>query len=41
MTVDPDRRALLSSRGLRRGEHDFDAQLQKISAQPGFIAALD
>ncbi len=41
MTVDPDRRALLSSRGLRRGEHDFDAQLQKLSAQPGFIAALD
>jgi len=41
MTVDPDRRALLSSRGLRRGERDFDAQLQKISAHPGFIAALD
>ncbi len=41
MTVDPDRRALLSSRGLRRGERDFEAQLQTISAHAGFIAALD
>jgi len=42
MTVDVEKNALLSRGGSRRREtSDVDEQLQKMKAQPGFIAALD
>jgi len=42
MTVDVEKNALLSRGGSRRREtSDVEEQLQKMKAQPGFIAALD
>jgi fructose-bisphosphate aldolase class I len=41
MTFDPDRHVLTSCGRLRPGERDLEEQIQKMTSQPGFIAALD